>query len=104
LNILASDEEIDKAFNALLLDIDPNRIALIKRLGQKYNTYVLSNTSNIHIIEVNKILERCTGEKRLEDLFTRLFLSYEMGKAKPHTDIYEAVLAEAGLDPAETLF
>lgn len=104
LNITASDEEIDRAFNALLLDIDPKRIALIKRLGQKYNTYVLSNTSNIHIIEVNKILERCTGEKRLEDLFDKLFLSYEMGKAKPHTDIYEAVLKEAGLNPAETLF
>lgn len=104
LNITASDDEIDQAFSALLLDIDPRRIELIKRLGQKYNTYVLSNTSSIHIIEVNKILERCTGEKRLEDLFDKLFLSYEMGKAKPHTDIYEAVLAEAGLNPAETLF
>ncbi len=100
----ASDEALDQAFNALLLDIDPARIALLKKLRQQYKIFILSNTSNIHILEVEKILERCTGEKKLSDLFDYVFLSYEMGLVKPHTDIYEAVLAQAGLVASETLF
>lgn len=104
LNIIATDEQIDVAFNALLLDIDPRRIELLKRLRKKYKIFVLSNTSHIHIIDVEKILFRCTGEKHLADLFDHLFLSYEMGKVKPHVDIYEAVLAQAGIEAHETLF
>jgi epoxide hydrolase-like predicted phosphatase len=100
-----SDEAIDTAWNSLLLDIPAERIQKLQELAQKgYRLFLLSNTSSIHIDEVNKILHRTTGVKQLNDLFEKLFLSYDMGIMKPHPDIYHGVLAQAGLLAHETLF
>jgi putative hydrolase of the HAD superfamily len=49
-------------------------------------------------------LYKCTGERYLNDLFDKVFLSYEMGKVKPHVSIYQQLLDEAGLEASETLF
>lgn len=100
-----SDEVIDKAWNSLLLDIPPQRIEKIQELAQKgYRLFLLSNTSSIHIDEVNKILYQTTGIEQLDILFEKLFLSYEMGVMKPHPDIYHGVLTQAGLLAHESLF
>lgn len=100
-----SDEAIDTAWNSLLLDIPPQRIEKIQELATKgYRLFLLSNTSSIHIEEVNNILYQTTGIQRLDDLFEKLFLSYEMGIMKPHPDIYHGVLNEAGLLAHESLF
>jgi glucose-1-phosphatase len=99
-----SDEAIDTAWNSLLLDLPPERVELIKKLSQNYRLFLLSNTSSIHITQVNKILEASTGIASLNDLFETVFLSYEMGMMKPDTRIYEKVLEEAGLKAEETLF
>lgn len=100
-----SDELIDEAWNSLLLDIPPQRIEKIQELAQKgYRLFLLSNTSSIHIDKVNKILHQTTGIEQLDDLFEKLFLSYEMGVMKPHPDIYHGVLTEAGLLAHESLF
>ncbi|MFD1817841.1 putative hydrolase of the HAD superfamily [Pseudarcicella hirudinis] len=104
LSISASDEAIDLAFNALLLEIDPKRIELIENLGRKYRLFILSNTSNIHFVDVEKILERCTGRKHFSDFIEIVFLSYEMGKVKPDPEIYRQVLQDAGIIAEETLF
>ena len=98
------DAVVDTAWNSLLLDIPPARIEMIQKLGKKYRLFLLSNTSSIHIEAVNRILEKATGVARLDDLFEKLFLSYEMGLMKPDPAIYEQVLQEAGLEASETLF
>lgn len=99
-----SDEAIDTAWNSLLLDLPPERVELLKKLATRYRLFLLSNTSSIHITQVNKILKASTGIERLEDLFERVFLSYEMGLMKPDTRIYQDVLDKAGLKAEETLF
>jgi len=99
-----SDEAIDTAWNSLLLDLPPERVELLKKLAAKYRIFLLSNTSSIHITQVNKILEASTGVKKLEDLFETVFLSYEIGLMKPDTRIYQEVLDKAGLKAEETLF
>ncbi|MET7253544.1 HAD family hydrolase [Dyadobacter jiangsuensis] len=99
-----SDEAIDTAWNSLLLDLPPERVELLKKLATKYRLFLLSNTSSIHITQVNKILEASTGVEKLEDLFEIVFLSYEMGLMKPDPRIYQEVLAKAGLKAEETLF
>jgi glucose-1-phosphatase len=99
-----SDEAIDTAWNSLLLDLPPERVELLKKLATRYRLFLLSNTSSIHITQVNKILKASTGVERLEDLFERVFLSYEMGLMKPDTRIYRDVLDKAGLKAEETLF
>ncbi|PSL21538.1 HAD family hydrolase [Dyadobacter jiangsuensis] len=99
-----SDEAIDTAWNSLLLDLPPERVELLKKLATKYRLFLLSNTSSIHITQVNKILEASTGVEKLEDLFEIVFLSYEMGLMKPDPRIYQEVLEKAGLKAEETLF
>jgi len=100
-----TDAEIDTAWNSLLLDIPSQRIAKIQELAQKgYRLFLLSNTSSIHVEEVNRILHRTTGIPQLNDLFETLFLSYEMGVMKPHHAIYHGVLESAGIIAKESLF
>lgn len=99
-----SDEAIDTAWNSLLLDLPPERVELLKKLAKKYRLFLLSNTSSIHITQVNKILKASTGVEKLGDLFETVFLSYEMGLMKPDPRIYSRVLEEAGLLAEETLF
>lgn len=98
------DEVIVDAWNAILLDIPPARIDLMKELQAKYDTYILSNTSNIHIIEVNNILSRATGVSNLKELVIKPFYSYEMGLRKPSREIYNTMIDEIGCKPEEILF
>jgi glucose-1-phosphatase len=104
LGVPFTDDQIDTAWNALLLDIPPARVELLQWLKPRYRTFVLSNTSPIHIREVNHILERDTGVHSLDSLFEKVYLSYEMGKMKPSPEIYQQVLDESGLKAEETLF
>jgi glucose-1-phosphatase len=104
LDIEATDNQIDSAFNALLLDVDPARINLIERLSKKYRIFVLSNTSQIHMIEFLKIIKRCTNRSEFWELFEKPYLSFEMGKLKPELEIYQQVLSESNLVASETLF
>ena len=64
---------------------------------------MLSNTSAIHIRRVNDVLKNM-GQPTLEELFERVFYSYEVRLAKPSPEIYQHVLAQAGLNPDETAF
>jgi putative hydrolase of the HAD superfamily len=99
-----SSSEIDSAWNALLLDIPIERVRLIQKLKEKYRIFLLSNTNHIHIQEVNKILYRTSGLASLDDLFHKAYCSYKIKMSKPDTEIYEYVLNEQKLVPAETVF
>ena len=104
LQISASDQSIDKAWNALLQDIPAKRISLLKELKSRYRTFLLSNTNSIHIQEVNNILCNATGVKNLELLFEKIYYSYELKMSKPDLEIYEHVILDNNLNPEETLF
>jgi len=99
-----TDEMIDVAWNSLLLDLPPERVELLKKLRENYRLFLLSNTSSIHITQVNKILEATTGIEKLDDLFEKVYYSYDMGLMKPDPAIYLQVLKEQGLEAEETLF
>jgi putative hydrolase of the HAD superfamily len=98
------DATLDTAWNSLLLDIPPARVERLQALRERYPLYLLSNTSPIHVEGVNSILEKATGIPSLEQLFDRLFLSYEIGLMKPDKGIYTHVLEQIGLYPQEVLF
>ncbi|TAE38348.1 MAG: HAD family phosphatase [Runella slithyformis] len=99
-----SDAVVDMAWNSLLLDAPPARVARVQELAQQYRVFLLSNTSSIHIAEVNQIMNRTSGIEKLHDLFEITFLSYEMGLMKPDPAIYLRVLEEGGMLASETLF
>lgn len=40
----------------------------------------------------------------IRDFFDKVYLSYELNMEKPNPDIFEFVLSDASIQPAETLF
>lgn len=104
LNLKETDVEIINAWNALLLDIPRKRIELIKSLSEKYRLFILSNTSEYHIIDVNRILSEMSEFNDLKELVEVAYYSYEMGLRKPDPAIYQKVLDEQGIVASETIF
>ena len=99
-----TDKEIDAAWNALLIDLPQIRIDILLNLKSKYRTFLLSNTNQVHMewMEANWLVPR--GYQRLDDLFEKAYLSYEMGVRKPHAEIFQQVLQAEHLVPEKTLF
>lgn len=99
-----SDAEVDDAWNALLLDIPPDRIDFLLKLRRQVPIYLLSNTNTLHIRAAEKILHDACGIDSLQNLFTHAFFSYDLGLWKPDPAIYTAVLDQIGLRPDQVLF
>ncbi len=98
------DEEIDNAWNAMILDYPPNKIPFLEEVKGRYRTFLLSNTNAIHYPTYTDHLKKAHGYDSLAGLFEKHYLSYEMGMRKPDTEIFEFVLQENGLKGEETLF
>ena len=98
-----ADNEIIHAWNALLLDFPPERIALLEKLRHRYRIFLLSNTNALHYNAFQQRLHGLTG-KTLEDIFEKTYYSHTANLRKPDAAIYQLVLDENQLDPAETLF
>lgn len=100
-----SDEIIDKAWNAMLLDLPPQRIELIKQLKKHYKVYLFSNTNEIHLSAFKRIIAEQHGDSELlENLFDQAYYSHVVGKRKPNAEAFETVLNQHGLLASETLF
>ncbi len=98
-----SDEQIVWTWNQLLTGISERRLEKLLRLRDKYHLFLLSNTNDMH-------WQLCVDDffayrgNRVENFFDRIFLSYKMHLSKPSKDMYEEVLRQANIQPAETLF
>jgi putative hydrolase of the HAD superfamily len=102
--IPVSTEQIQQAWNAMLLRFRMESLAFLKQISSKYNLYLLSNTNSIHLEAVEQLFMRQTGEKSLNDYFIKAYYSNLIGFRKPDADVYDFVLQDAGIIPAETLF
>jgi len=98
-----SDEEIDEAWTAMILDIPSGRVKYLQELRKKFRIFLLSNTNEIHKEKFHRMFEENYGYS-FYDLFERNHYSHEMGKRKPDPEIYLQVLAENQLVAEESLF
>lgn len=99
-----TDEQIEQAWNAMLLNYPPGRIEFLKTVRSRYKIYLLSNTNAIHYQAVQKIYTDTFGGGSLDDLFEKSYYSYTTGMRKPDAEIFELVLRETGLSAGSTLF
>lgn len=99
-----SAPQMQKAWNNILLDFRVGSLEYLKRLKEKYNLYLLSNTNAIHVQAFNKILESQTGESSLDAYFIKSYYSHTMQLRKPYPATYQWVLQDANLKADETLF
>lgn len=98
-----TDEQIDEAWNRFLVGVPAYKLDFLLQLRQRYTLYLLSNTNGIHW---QWALEHVFSynNHRVEDFFDHIFLSFEMKMIKPEPEIFHQVIADTGLNPAETLF
>lgn len=89
-----TDQKVDFLWNSLLGKIPAERLELVKKLRTIYQVGVLSNTNHIHILKVNEILKADHGLENFDPIFDWVFLSHEMGLAKPSLEIYERLVKE----------
>ncbi|TGE17410.1 HAD family hydrolase [Hymenobacter elongatus] len=102
----ATDEALDAAWNAMLLDVPAERLAYIAELrAQGHQTALLSNTNQIHITAINEQLKTQYGFAHgIADCLDRVFYSQEVGWRKPGTEIFAHALHEMNWKAPETLF
>ena len=98
------DETIDRAWNAMLLDFPPSRFEMLMDLRSKgINTFLLSNTNSIHARVFCHDFEVQFGIP-FANAFTRVYFSHDTHMRKPEKEIFEKVLNDYELNPAETLY
>ena len=99
-----SDEALDAAWNAMLIEIPAKKIQLVQNLRSTYQTFVLSNTNSIHIDFVNKNLLPAHQIKTLDEIFDYVYYSHEIGERKPNAASYQFILDKHEIIPSESLF
>jgi FMN phosphatase YigB (HAD superfamily) len=92
------------AWNAMLLNVPKERLEVLVKMKQNYNTFLLSNTCEPHITAFENDLYLEHGVKNFNDYFDKVYYSCRMGMRKPDKEIFETVLKENDLDPSETVF
>ncbi len=99
-----SNEAIDDAWNAMLLDLPAERIDILRACKANYRTFLLSNTNAIHLKAYTRDLQNAHQVSGLEELFEKEYYSHTLGLRKPHPETFTAVCKAQGLKPEETVF
>jgi len=98
-----SDAAFDKAWNAMIVRIPNERTDLLKMLAKRYNLYMLSNTSALHVPVFEGMYLEVAGIT-MHKAFKKIYYSFEIGCHKPDLEAWEYVIRDAGIIPNETLF
>jgi len=98
-----SEEELLKAWNAMLMGMPEHRIDFLLEIAEDYNVYLLSNTNSIHMRQIEDELSKSDLDD-LKSYFDQAFLSFEIGRRKPDASTFQWVIDELGIDPEETIF
>lgn len=99
-----TDTQMKEAWNAMLLDFPSHRLQLLSALKLNYRIFLLSNTNETHITQLESDLYKEHGYKNLETFFEKVYYSCRIGMRKPDSDIFEFVLNQNKLNAHETVF
>lgn len=102
--VTLTDEQIDDAWNALLIGFNKERFKFIIELRKHYPVFLLSNTNEIHHKKFLEIADRDLGKDVFEKTFSKVYYSSSIGMRKPHEEIFNKVIEENNLHAEKTLF
>ena len=98
-----TDEEIDLAWNAMLVDFPSEILKYVERLKSRFKLYLLSNTNELHVKRFREIFH-AKFDYDFDNLFVKAYFSNEIGFRKPDSRAYTSVLNDASILPENTLF
>lgn len=99
--------QIQTAWSAMLLDFPAKRIELLRKLrASGFKLFLLSNINSIHLRDVYAIVNKqhALSAAQFDGLFDKVYYSHLIKRRKPDLSTYEYVLADANINPKETLF
>ncbi|MBA4241355.1 MAG: hypothetical protein C0448_11550 [Sphingobacteriaceae bacterium] len=99
-----TDTQMKEAWNAMLLDFPIHRLQLLSALKSNYRVFLLSNTNETHIAQLESDLYKKHGYRNLEPFFEKVYYSCRIGMRKPDSEIFEFVLNQNNLNAHETIF
>lgn len=99
-----TDQQIDDAWNSLLVGVSANNHEVLLEMKAKYRTFLLSNNNEIHYNWIIKHINDHYSIDNYDNYFEKAYFSHLMKLRKPNTNIFEQVIKENNLNPAETLF
>jgi FMN phosphatase YigB (HAD superfamily) len=102
--ISLTDNQIDEAWNSILIDLPARNIETLIKLRKSYRIFLLSNTNAIHEKAFMKIVHDDHGRNILTEIFDKVYFSHLMNMRKPDKEIFEKVLSDNNLLASETLF
>ena len=99
-----TDDQINAAWNSMLLGIAEGNHALLLKVKEKYRTFLMSNINDIHYSHIMNYLKRDFAFVGNDHLFEKVYYSHFVGVRKPDAAFFQKILNENNLNPAETLF
>ncbi len=98
-----TNEAICEAYSDFLVEIPVFKLRLLDQLRERgFRLYALSNINEVVMPKVKELF--AADGKTMDDYFDKAYLSFEMGALKPDPQIFEQLIADSGIDPAESLF
>lgn len=99
-----SDEQIDTAWNSLLIGVPEGKHAILENLRDNYRTFLCSNNNELHYAYCMNHIQEKYGVPSNDVFFERTYYSHLEGLRKPDAAIFERVLEQNNLIPEESLF
>jgi glucose-1-phosphatase len=96
-------QQIIDAWCAFLLEIPVEKLHMLVELKKRFRIIMLSNSNAIHFSFIKQTQFEAQGFT-LDMCFDKLYLSFEMGTAKPDDLIFEKLLANEGAPVNSFLF
>ncbi len=100
-----TNEMVDNAWNAMLLDLPQERIDFLHELKKSYKIYLFSNTNAIHLRAFQNIIKKQYGNAELlEDVFDKTYYSHLIQRRKPNAAAFQFILDDLNLSAGEVIF
>lgn len=96
--------QMEKAWNSILIGMDPSRARWLTKVQEQYRSFILSNTNSIHSRAFEQMIDQNIGIQEFKSGFEKVYYSNEIGMRKPDAAIFEFVINQNSLDPKRTLF
>ncbi len=99
-----SKDKIITAWNAMLLEINTEKLDYLLSLKERFRIFLLSNTNEIHISKFEAGLVKKNELKKFYNCFEKVHYSSRLSLRKPNLDCFKKVLNINKLNASETIF
>ncbi|SNS86662.1 putative hydrolase of the HAD superfamily [Ekhidna lutea] len=96
--------QFEDIWNSMLKSITKERMNKVLKIGERFDTYILSNTNIIHEIAYEEMIMVETGRPSLRDFVKEVYYSHEIGMRKPNLNCYNFVIDDIGIYASRMLF